>query len=87
LEESYIPDNKEVLLDIEEEENALSYRSDTLPIAFVLISYICQDGSSNYICVTLILFWLAVEKNKINVLVISNKMTTSPKYEKVTTFI
>jgi hypothetical protein len=33
------------------------------------------------------LFWLAIEKNKTNVLVISNKMVISLKYEKVTTFI
>jgi hypothetical protein len=39
------------------------------------------------ICVTLILFWLTIEKNKTNALVIPNKMVTSPKDEELTTFI
>jgi hypothetical protein len=40
LEEGYIPDRKEVLLDIEEEEKegALSRHSEKLAIAFALIS-------------------------------------------------
>jgi hypothetical protein len=50
LEDSYIPDKEEVLLDIEEEDNALNCHSEKLPIAFVLISNICHDGSSNYMC-------------------------------------